>query len=344
MLPWFKADTEEVFGGVMTFDWPCPAPKHLARIELQAIMLGPKSELWTHEKLAKRFNRPVSWVRALRREAGIKQAISSGQTDDTQDIDSKQTGNRQATDSKQTGIKQAFSLHTAENQTSVSSKQADDRQATDRQQTASKQAIDSHQADVKQPSCARASLDSRSEKETETENESEINTKSNASASIDEKHTEPSNNVEPTTAELKIPKMIESISQRADIEAWVNLWNDIKPAERDIFLDAVQVWDAYTTNCTTNARCLTTARYRMIRGLMKTYSADDLCEVPKGVQNHAWSKQTNQTNRFEWMFQQRNIEQFIQLAQNKTSKTDGLGRMQHGDDMGEIWTFKKTRS
>lgn len=145
-------------------------------------------------------------------------------------------------------------------------------------------------------------------------------------------------------AELKIPKMIDSLSQRADIEAWVNLWNDIKPAERDIFLDAVQIWDAYTTNCTTNARCLTTARYRMIRGLMKTYSADDLCEVPKGVQNHTWSKQTNQTNRFEWMFQQRNIEQFIQLAQNKTSKTDGLGRMQHGDDMGEIWTFKKTRS
>ena len=128
-------------------------------------------------------------------------------------------------------------------------------------------------------------------------------------------------------------------------EAWQNLWNELKPGERDVFADVEAIWSAYVTaNPSTIARGPTTKRYRDLRSRLKTYPVEALCLVPAGAQLDTFSKTTHQTGRFEWIFQERNIEKFAGYGQNglpgrvvEPSTLDDDGRMQHGDTDEQLW-------
>lgn len=128
-------------------------------------------------------------------------------------------------------------------------------------------------------------------------------------------------------------------------EAWQQLWDELKPGERDCFADVEAIWAAYVTaNPTTIARGPTTKRYRDLRSRLKTYPADALCMVPAGAQLDTFSRDTHQTGRFEWIFQERNVERFAEYGRNglpsrevERSTVDHLGRQQWGDTGEEIW-------
>ena len=98
MLPWFKANTLDVIEGMLGHEWAEPAPLYLAVIEYQAIIAAGRQDKWSHDKLAKRWKRPICWARKVR-------AMSSSQADSKpvaseSQADSKPVARKSQEDSK----------------------------------------------------------------------------------------------------------------------------------------------------------------------------------------------------------------------------------------------------
>jgi hypothetical protein len=86
MLPWFKADTDAIIDGMLDFEWSSPAPFYLAALEWQAIVAAGRADKWSHPRLAKRWMRPVCWVRRLKEQIGSqanRRQIADASQDDS---------------------------------------------------------------------------------------------------------------------------------------------------------------------------------------------------------------------------------------------------------------------
>lgn len=103
MLPWFKADTDAIVDGMLDHEWSTPAPFYLAVIEWQALVAAGRADKWSHPRLAKRWQRPVCWVRKLR--DAVSSQANRRQIADTSQADSRTIAGSSQDDSRLVAVK-----------------------------------------------------------------------------------------------------------------------------------------------------------------------------------------------------------------------------------------------
>lgn len=298
MLPWFKADTDEIVDGMLDYEWSSPAPYYLAAIEWQAIVASNRESKWSHARLAKRWQRPVCWVRRLR-ENIPSQAFSK------QIADSSQGDSKTIADTSQEDSKRLAGKSQGRSSGGAGSEALDSKAVAGGSQDRRKQIARPSQADSKGDagSCARV-LDPKilrseirdldEERDREEEKKEDPPTPQGGSAEAAAKPTQLA--IVPTSspatkrkgapsaeAGVSLPGVLSSLAGRSDAGMWATLWTKLHVAHKPFVLEIVQVWDAYRTAFPERRVLDDDGANKIGEAIRLGYSVQDLCKVPAGA-------------------------------------------------------------
>lgn len=298
MLPWFKADTDEIVDGMLDYEWSSPAPYYLAAIEWQAIVAANREAKWSHARLAKRWQRPVCWVRRLRENIpsqAFSKQIAGGSQDDSKEIASASQGGRKDIAGQSQGRSSC----------GAGSGTLDSKAIADESQDGRRSVADTSQVDSKEYAGSRARIldpkilrsESR-DQDREIEGEEEKKhppTPQGGSATATAQPTQlaivppPSASTSSkrkgssTEASPALPSVLASLTSRPDTGMWAALWSKLHVGHKPFILEIVKVWDAYRATFPERRVLDDDGANKIGEALRLGYSVEDLCKVPAGA-------------------------------------------------------------
>ena len=293
MLPWFKADTDEIVDGMLDYEWSSPAPYYLAAIEWRAIVAANREAKWSHARLAKRWQRPVCWVRRLR-ENIPSQAFSKQIAGGSQE-DSKGIARTSQDDSKDIAWQSQ-----GRSRGGAGSGVFDSKAIADASHDGSKMVAEVSQEDSKEHAGSRARvldpkiLRSENRDQEREEEKKHPPTPQGGSANAAAQPTQlaivppPS----PSTSKRKgssteaspaLPGVLASLTSRPDAGMWAALWSKLHVGHKPFILEIVKVWDAYRATFPERRVLDDDGANKIGEALRLGYSVEDLCKVPAGA-------------------------------------------------------------
>ena len=300
MLPWFKADTDAVIDGMLDHEWSSPAPFYLAVIEWQAIVAAGRTDKWSHPRLAKRWQRPVCWVRKLK-------DIVASQANRRQIADASQGDSRLIAGSSQDDSRSVAGKSQGQPSGGRTSGDFDSRAIADRSQDNSRLIAGSSQDDSRDNAASRApaildpkildleiqieSVDRDGEKKKDPPlppvgGDAVVDQKPQLSLvdlSSDHDPTPVSKRRSPSKSPTGLPGVLSSLEGRQDAQMWKAIWEGLKASHKPVVLEIVQVWDAYRQVFPDRKVLDKQGAGKIADALLLGYSVEDLALVPVGA-------------------------------------------------------------
>lgn len=286
MLPWFKANTLDVIEGMLGHEWAEPAPLYLAVIEYQAIIAAGRQDKWSHDKLAKRWKRPICWARKVR-------AMSSSQADSKPVASESQADSKPVARKSQEDSKLIAGESQARSSNGAGSGAFDSKEVAGKSQEDSRPVAGESQADSKQFAASRARildpkiLDREGEGDREEEKKEDPPAPQGGMVQVVSQQPAQLAIVQPAIHEqkapAKLPSMLSSLSSRPDAKMWATIWSKLPAKEKPYIIEIVKVWDAYRAVFPERRVLDDDGAKKIGEALALGYSVEDLCKVPAGA-------------------------------------------------------------
>ena len=317
MLPWFKADTDQIIDGMLDYEWSSPTPYYLASIEWQAIVAAGRADKWSHPRLAKRWNRPVCWVRRLREQVG-------SQANRRQIADASQDDSRYIADTSQDNSRDDAGKSQGRSSSGAASGASSSRSIADESQMNRRLIAGTTQADSRDDAGSRArildprdlrDLEESVDKDREQEQGSPLPPKGGPVSVENQPVIDVPSPKDPnpgfgSPATLRdqdlvpapipvLPKILASLASRPDAKMWKTVWEGLKASHKPVILEIVNVWDAYRTIFPDRRVLDKQGASKIAEALLLGYSLEDLALVPTGAAKSSYHMgQNDQGKRY----------------------------------------------